>query len=612
LSLCVFVTNRYFIHEVARNNEIQMKGNILIRIVFFVSFCLQGFSQNDIQSEEFRGAKPVFSNGSYFYAVKGKPVMNRFNIKSATPLTISVSGLPQGMVYNKIRNLVEGSVAVSGIYKYKVKAINTDGSDSLTVTLDVRNELQSETPPMGWMTWNIFTSNYNETILKQIADAMVSSGMRDAGFNYLIIDDCWPAQTRDANGLIQPSKTKFPSGMKSLADYVHSKGLKLGIYSDAAPTTCGGYLGSYGYEQNDANQFASWGIDFVKYDYCGAPSNAGEANKRYAAMRHAIENTGRLMTYNVCEWGQLTPWSWSPKIEGNMWRMSFDGRDTWDHGQYNSAHCGVIQVLNLMPGLEYYSGPNAWNDPDMLMTGLYGTGQSSSANGANGMSLTEYQSQFSLWCLFSAPLFTSFDIRKINADTKKILLNTEAIAIDQDGLGQQASRIKKEANYEIYAKDLADGSKAVGMLNLSTQTVSITANWADLYISGNHTIRDVWKKQNVGSSAVSFTASVKSHETILLRITPSAVSVKDESKPPVNFQASIYDNKIYYSYSLFEKEPIKLELIGINGSLISVYEDSNQYFTDVKGEMDCQDLKQGIYLLRLVSRNGTSVQKLVK
>lgn len=589
-----------------------MKKILFTGIVLIFNLYLPCFSQNTDHPEA-PAAKPTFSNGTYFYALKGKPVMNRFNIKSSNPVTVTVSGLPTGMVFNKGRNLVEGSVAVPGVYKYKVKAVNGDGSDSLTITLDVRDALQSETPPMGWMTWNVFMCNYNETVLKQIADALVSSGMKDAGYTYLMIDDCWPAQTRDANGLIQPSKTKFPSGMKAFADYVHSKGLKLGIYSDAAPSTCGGYLGSYGYEQKDADQFASWGIDFVKYDYCGAPSNATEANKRYAAMRTAMNNTGRSMTFNVCEWGQLTPWQWSPKIGGNMWRISFDGRDSWDHGQYDNGHCGVIQILNIMNGLEYYSGPNAWNDADMLMTGLYGKGPASSANGANGMTLTEYQSQFSLWCLFSAPLFTSFDIRKIDANTKTILLNSEVLAIDQDILGQQASRIKKETNYAIYAKDLADGSKAVGLLNLSgTQTMNITVNWSDLFISGNQTIRDVWKKQNVGNSATGFTASVKPHEIILLRITPSMVSVQDGTKLPVYFQAYLNENKIYYSYSLPEKQPVRLELIGINGSLISVQEDSGADFNDVKGEMNCQDLKPGMYILRLVSRNGTPVQKLVK
>lgn len=559
-------------------------------------------------------AKPTFQNGSYFYALKGKRIMNRFNIKSTTPVTVKVSKLPAGMTYNNTRNLVEGSIANSGIYKYIVKATNSDGSDSLTITLDVRDSLQAATPPMGWLTWNVFGGNINETKLKQIADAMVSSGMRDAGYKYLVIDDYWPAASRDANGFIQPDPAKFPSGMKAFADYVHKKGLRLGIYSDAAPTTCGGALGSYGYEQKDANQFAAWGVDFVKYDYCNAPSNVAEATKRYKAMRTAMNNTGRPMTYNVCEWGRLTPWLWAPdKAEGNMWRISWDGRDTWDHGQFDNGHCGVIQVLNVMPGLEYYAGPNAWNDPDMLMAGLYGKGESSSANGAKGMTLAEYQSQFSLWCLFAAPLCTSFDIRNIDQNTKNILLNPEAIAIDQDLLGQQASRIKKEANYEIYARDLADGSKAVGLLNLSgSQTINITVNWKDLYISGQHTIRDVWKKQNVGISATEFTSSVAPHQTIFLRITPAMVSVEEEKQSPAFFQAYIAHDKIVYSYTLSEQQPAKLELIGMNGAILSNLENLNQQVGTTWGEMNCQTLKPGVYILRFTSGKQMQVQKLVK
>lgn len=580
-----------------------MKKSIIHFIVLIISTGSSCFSQDIAslhQSEISMLVKPTFNNGTYFYAVKGKPIMNRFNIISAGSSTVTAVNLPAGVTFNSVRNLIQGSVSNVGVYKYKIKAANSAGSDSLTITLDVKDSLHAASPPMGWMTWDIFGCNYTETILKQIADAMVSSGMRDAGYKYLIIDDCWTG-TRDANGLIQPDATKFPSGMKSLADYVHSKGLKLGIYSDAAASTCGGYIGSYGNEQKDANQFASWGIDFVKYDYCGAPSTVTDATNRYSAMRTAMNNTNRSMIFNVCEWGQLTPWIWAPKLEGNMWRMSFDTRDNWDAGQYDNAHNGVIQLLNIMPGLEYYSGPNAWNDPDMLATG------------SSNMNLTEEQSQFSLFCLFSSPLTTSFDIRSINQNTKNILLNSEAIDIDQDELGQQASRIKTGTNYEIYAKDLADGSRAVGLLNLSgTQTASITVNWSDLYISGMQTIRDVWKKQNVGSSAVSFTASVKPHETILLRITPSTVSVPEEFTLLENLHAYIAANRIFYSYTINQTQFIKVELVGINGAQISVMENLIQYAGDHQGEIDCQNLKPGMYILRFISENGTRAQKLIK
>jgi len=571
-------------------------GKIMILIGLFVlNIACTGYSQ-DLPS----AAKPVFQNGTYFYALKGKSVMNRFNIKSSSQLTVSVSNLPPGMSFNSSRNLIQGSVPAAGIYKYKVKASNSDGSDSLTITLDVRDSLLSPTPPMSWMTWNIFTCNYNEAVLRQIADAMVSSGMKNAGYNYLVIDDCWTASSRDANGYIQVDAGKFPSGMKALADYVHSKGLKLGIYSDAAPSTCGGYLGSYGNEQKDADKFAAWGIDFVKYDYCGAPSVTAEATKRYTAMRTAINKTNRPMLFNVCEWGQLTPWTWSPKIEGNMWRMTFDARDKWDDGPYSNSRCGVIQVLNIMPGLEYYSGPNAWNDPDML------------AAGSSNMTLTEDQSQFSLFCLFSSPLTTSFDVRNMNQNTKNILFNTEAIAINQDILGQQASRIVTGSNYSIYAKDMADGSKAVGLLNLGTQTMNITVNWTDLFITGNHTVRDVWKKQDVGNSSTGFTTSVSSHQTVLLRIRPAAVAVEEHPGGPDSFYATIQNNILSYSYNLYRPQPVKLELIGASGAIISYLADSHPTTGTVQKELNCEDLAPGVYILRLSSESGVQAKKLVK
>jgi len=465
---------------------------------------------------------PKIENGNYFFAMTNTPIMTRFNVNSFYPYKVTVTSLPKGLTYNGIRNLVSGTIARPGKYTYQLKAKNKFGVDSISITLDVRDTLDAPTPPMGWNTWNVFGGNIDEVKLKGIADAMVSSGMKDAGYTYLIIDDLWAAATRDSNGLLQPDSLKFPNGMKALADYMHSAGLKLGIYSDAALKTCGGSLGSFGYEVKDANQFAAWGIDMLKYDYCGAPSDMAVAAARYQSMGDALKKADRKMLFNICEWGQLKPWLWASAAGGHTWRTTWDSRDIWDHGAYNGGHCGVIQGLDRQNGLEYYAGPNRWNDPDMVMAGLYGKGKSSSNAGARGMSDLEYQSQFSLWCLLAAPIQTSFDVTKINDATKNILTNPEAIAVDQDVLGQQATRIQKSIDTEMYVKDLSDGSVAVGLLNRNhavTQTVSL--KWSEIFLSGRCTVRDLWSHLDLDTNDKGITLSVAPHETRLLKITPS-------------------------------------------------------------------------------------------
>src|SRR5215471_3115353 len=309
------------------------------------------------------------------------------------------------------------------------------------------------TPPMGWNSWNHFAKEVSDPIVRAQADAMVSSGMRDAGYIYVNIDDTWEGE-RDAQGFIHPN-SKFPD-MKALADYVHSKGLKLGIYSSPGPKTCAKYEGSFGHEEQDAQTYAERGIDYLKYDWCSA---RGDEKAAYAKMREALQKTGRPMVYSLCQYGRERVWSWGAGVGGNLWRTTGDIQD-----RYNSmAYIGLGQK-----GLERYAGPGHWNDPDMLEVG----------NG--GMQEDEYRTHMSLWCLLAAPLLAGNDLTNMSPTTLSLLTNPELIALDQDPAGIQGHRVAQEGPLEVWVKPLADGSKAVGLFNRSNSDAPLTANFREI------------------------------------------------------------------------------------------------------------------------------------
>ena len=385
-------------------------------------------------------------------------------------------------------------------------------------TILAQTKVLAPTPPMGWMTWNQFGPDISEDLIKEMADAMVNSGMAAVGYEYIIIDDLWQAE-RDENGILQPVKSKFPSGMKTLADYVHSKGLKLGIYSDAALRTCGGAVASYGHETTDARVFAEWGIDYIKYDYCNAPSEKDSAIVRYKRMADAIQKSGRKTIFAICEWGQREPWLWGSSVGGQLWRTTWDIRDTWQSKKYDSGHAGIINVLERQVGLEKFSGPGKWNDPDMLVVGLNGKGQSSSHGGAKGCSLEEYRSQMSLWCLLNAPLIASNDIRSMDEEIRKILTNEEAISINQDLLGNQASRIYTNDGFEFWAKPLSDGSLALGILNRNSNPRETSFLLNEIGVKGKQMVRDLWLHQGMGFFTNAIAITVPGHGVRLLKLT---------------------------------------------------------------------------------------------
>jgi alpha-galactosidase len=361
------------------------------------------------------------------------------------------------------------------------------------------------TPPMGWNSWNKFGCKIDEKTVREIADVMVSSGMKDAGYQFIVIDDCWQVDRDEKGNIIADAKT-FPSGIKALADYVHSKGLKFGIYSDAGTKTCQGRPGSWGYEFQDARQYAEWGVDYLKYDWCNNGKQNSEA--AYSRMRDALAVCGRPIVFSICEWGSTKPWTWARDI-GNLWRTTGDISDIWARKE-RRGRLGVVDILDLQVGLEGFAGPGHWNDPDMLEIG----------NG--GMTVTEYESHFSLWSILAAPLMAGNDLRSMTDDTVRILTNKEVIAVDQDPLGQQGRVARDDGDFEVWVKQMSDGSRAVVLLNRSEAETSMTVNWPEIgYTSSlEMKVRDLWKHQDMGKFKGKYTASVASHGVVMLRITP--------------------------------------------------------------------------------------------
>ncbi len=362
------------------------------------------------------------------------------------------------------------------------------------------------TPPMGWNSWNKFAcENVNEKVLRDMADAMITSGMKSAGYEYVVIDDCWQI-ARDSAGNILADPKKFPSGIKALADYIHSKGLKLGIYSCAGNQTCALRPGSRGYEFQDARQYAAWGVDYLKYDWCHTSTQS--AQESYTLMRDAIYKAGRPMVFSLCEWGLSKPWSWAAEV-GHLWRTSGDILNSWstpDAGYGKVWSGGVVINLDMLKGLETYAGPGRWNDPDMLEVG----------NGV--LTPEEDKSHFSLWCMMAAPLMTGNDLSKMTPATKAILTNKEVIDIDQDKLGKQGYKILDELEYEIFLKPLSGGDTAICLFNRSEKVKNVEVKWSDYKISSEFRLRDMWKHKDVGNTATPLKVQIPVHGVQLYRL----------------------------------------------------------------------------------------------
>jgi alpha-galactosidase len=373
------------------------------------------------------------------------------------------------------------------------------------------------TPPMGWNSWNTFQTKIDERLVMDVADLMVSSGMKESGYTYIVLDDGWMSMQRDSAGNLVADPVKFPHGMKALADYVHSKGLKFGLYNCAGTKTCAGYPGTRGYEYQDARLYASFGIDYLKFDWCN--TNGINAREAYTTMSRAIRTAGRPIVFSLCEWGQNHPWEWAAPV-GQLWRTTgdiyqcFEG--TYNHGTW-SANC-VMKIVDLQKDLRKYAGPGHWNDPDMLEVG-------------NGMTAGEDRAHFSMWCMLAAPLMAGNDIRKMSSETRKILCNRDMIAIDQDRLGIEGFRYADRDSLEIWVKPLDKGDWAFCFLNRSLSALKVNFDWKgetvtdDLtsrslnYSTTEYTIKDLWAGKNLGKTSSHLQAEVPPHDVLVVRLT---------------------------------------------------------------------------------------------
>ncbi|XP_058779359.1 alpha-galactosidase-like [Vicia villosa] len=357
-----------------------------------------------------------------------------------------------------------------------------------------------QTPPMGWNSWNHFQCNVNEDLIKQTANAMVSTGLVDLGYKYINIDDCWGELNRDSKGNLVAKSSTFPSGIKALADYVHRKGLKLGIYSDAGNQTCSKKMpGSLGHEVQDAKTFASWGIDYLKYDNC--ENNNIDPKERYPAMSEALLKSGRPIFFSLCEWGSEDPATWAKSV-GNSWRTTGDINDKWD---------SMISRADQNNKWASYAGPGGWNDPDMLEVG----------NG--GMTTEEYRAHFSIWALAKAPLLIGCDIRALDDTTKELLSNSEVIAVNQDKLGVQGKKVKNNGDLEVWAGPLSDNKLAVILWNRSSSKATVTASWSDLGLKPGTSVdaRDLWLHSTQSSVSGNISAELDSHACKMYILTPN-------------------------------------------------------------------------------------------
>lgn len=446
---------------------------------------------------------------------------------TVTGAQLSVSNLPAGLTWNAARNIVEGVVAEEGVYTYQINVTVDGETTSEDVTLTVSSSLQHPVPFMGWLSWNSVQGNISQSIIEQAVELFQNKGLYECGWNHIMMDDLWQG-TRKADGTPQPNASRFPNGLKTVADYVHKNGMKFGLYTDAADRTCAGAFGSYGYEEIDAKTYAEWGVDVVKCDYCYAPDDVETAKKRYKALADAFAAAGNNTMLYICEWGVREPWKWGAEVGGRCWRISQDVRDCWTG---SGSGVGVVQSIEAMKNLSAYQGVNRFNDSDMLCTGLHATGKSSNdlcgGTGA-GMTDDEYATQFALWCMWSSPMALSFDPSKntlTDADFK-LLRNKELIALNQDRMGQQGDLISEADNLVVFAKDCENGDVALSVTNMSSSEKQATFDFTAIPAldpTKTYTVRDVMENAEAGEATGTFTTDVRKHATRVFRLAEKKV-----------------------------------------------------------------------------------------
>jgi len=460
-------------------------------------------------------------NGAKIFGVKpGKPFLFTIPASGKRPMVFSIDNLPSGLKLDATTGIINGTLKDKGEYKVKLKAKNLLGETSKDFKIVV-GDLIALTPPMGWNSWNCWGLAVSDEKVRSSAKALIDKGLINYGWTYMNIDDGWESE-RDANGVLQPNE-KFPD-MKKLANDIHGMGLKLGIYSSPGPKTCGNYTGSYKYEQLDINTWASWGIDYLKYDWCyyseifpvkidntwnvksKNPKVLVGLKKPYQVAQKAIAGANRDIYYSLCQYGWGDVWKWGAEMNAQSWRTTGDIEDTWQ----SMASIGFGQA-----DLAQYAKPGRWNDPDMLVVGKVGWGPKLRNS---RLSVNEQYTHISLWSLLASPLLIGCDMSQLDDFTLNLLKNSEVIDINQDALGKQAIRVVNNSDYQIWMKDLEDGSKAVGIFNVNGGTKKVSINWAELKLTGSKTVRDVWRQKEIGKFDIKFETTIATHGVTLVRI----------------------------------------------------------------------------------------------
>ncbi len=460
-------------------------------------------------------------NGAGVYGVRpGNPFLYYIPATGKRPMEYAVENLPAGLALDNKTGIITGKIEREGEYFVKFIAKNSLGQAEKKFKIICGNKI-ALTPPLGWNSWNCFAGDVTADKIKAAADAMVKSGLINHGWTYINIDDCWmvkpgsddpmlSGEIRDKNGMIQANK-KFPD-MKGLADYVHSNGLKIGLYSSPGSLTCAGFTGSYKYEKEDAIQFAAWGYDYLKYDWCSysrvAKDNSlPELQKPYAIMRKALDGVKRDIVFSLCQYGMGKVWEWGEEIGGNCWRTTGDITDTWN----SVENIGFSQA-----GKEKYAGPGHWNDPDMLVVGKVGWGPQ-----LHNTRLTpsEQYTHITLWSLLASPLLIGCDMTQLDPFTLNLLTNDEVIAVNQDALGKQAARVYQNGYIEVWTKELEDGSVAAGIFNRGEEQAKVSVKLADLNLKGKFAVRDLWRQKNTGSIDKEYKCLIPRHGAVLIKLT---------------------------------------------------------------------------------------------
>ena len=462
-------------------------------------------------------------NGPKIYGCRpGNPFLYRIPATGERPMHFWANNLPVDLKLDSIKGIISGFIATRGEYKVTLNAKNGFGNDSRLFKISC-GDILALTPPMGWNDWYAHYWRITDKMMREAADIMVSSGMTDVGYQYVNIDDCWMnAQKNIDSGRVGPGRSEqgdilpnsyFPD-MKGLTDYIHSKGLKAGIYTSPGPRTCGGYTGSFKFEAQDARQFADWGFDFLKYDRCSYGGGMGVftvemEQKPYRLMGALLKEQKRDIIFNLCQYGRSEVWKWGADVGGQSWRTGGD------------LGFGLDRIFDVaLKNAEYgiYSKPGAWNDPDYIQIGYVGNANGGGLPTQSKLTPTEQYSFMSLWCLLSAPLIYSGDLTKMDDFTKNVLCNTEVIEVDQDPLGKCAKVIQSAEDSFIMIKELEDGSKAVGLCNSGEVPVAITLKWPMAGVHGGQLVRDLWRQKNLGYFENEFTATVPRHGVVLVRI----------------------------------------------------------------------------------------------